>query len=270
MTGPQLLALANGIVCNGQHRCIFCGAPATRSHTLSESFTTRDTLKCPGSQFACDGCFLCLEEVGDAVYHTGETYRFTKAFRRMCSWVVTDKYATAATKGHLDYLRRICIDPPSPPFTISLAVSGQKHVMYRSVVNHDVGSITVTLEGEPVTYRCEELAARLTLCGRLVSATGKPALAESPKSSLWFRVCERFADGEAYCSEWERVRNEPLSRLAAFLSPAKEVAEREHPGDGHNGIPSEGSGPDRPEPKNRRGGNRQHQRGGQASLFGSL
>lgn len=271
MTGPQLLAMASGITSLGQYRCVFCGAPANREYELSESFTTRDTLRCPGSKHICVGCTLALEEVGIAVYHTGESYHFTKAFRRMCSWVITSKVVTAATKAHTAYLRRVCLNPPEPPFVVSLAVSGQKHVLYRSVVNHDSGSaIVATLEGEPVEFRPVDLMRRLDLCGRLVSATGKPALVESPTPAFWFRVSERFVDGIQLCETWERVRGEPLSRLAAFLCPAKEEAEREYPGDRHDRLSEAGCGSDRPKPENRRGRNGKCQGGGNPTLFGDV
>lgn len=270
MTGPELLALANGFHCLGAERCVYCGAAASVLYALPDSFTTRDTLRCPGSKFICRGCRLATEEVGIAVYPTNERYHFTKAFRRMCSWVVTENSAYAATKGHIEYLRSACLHPPAPPYMISLAVSGQKHVLYRSVVNHDNINIVVTLEGEPIQYRPHELKDRLALCGRLVSATGKPALAETPKPSFWIRVCERFALGESWCSEWEQVRNEPLTRLAAFLCPAKEASEREYPSDRHDGVPSASGGPDRPAPKD--GGGRIAQRQGRSNptLFGNV
>ena len=90
MSGPEFMALVSGKPCSGDNRCVFCGALAYVPHFLSDSFTTRDTLRCPGSSYICNGCILCLEEVGEAHYHTGEIYKFTKAFRRMCSWIVSE------------------------------------------------------------------------------------------------------------------------------------------------------------------------------------
>lgn len=212
MTATQLLAASRGIECTGPHRCVYCGAPASAPFAVPSSFTARDTLRCPGSQFACAGCLLALEEVGEAVYCTGERYQFTKAFRRMCSWVVTSANAVAATKGHIDYLRGVCLNPPEPPFAISLAVSGQRHILYRGVVCQSRDAASATLEGERIDYRPAELAAMLALAGRVCAATGKPALVESPGPSLWFRVCERYADGERIAAEWSNVWQSPLAR----------------------------------------------------------
>lgn len=271
MTGPELFALAHGRRCTGPHRCLFCGAPAAAPYALPDSFTARDTLRCPGSPFACAGCSLCLEESGDARYPDGTTRHFTKAFRRMCSWVVTATTAVAATKAHLDYLRGVCAGPPAPPFLVSLAVSGQKHLLYRGVVNHTTAAAAVTLEGERIDYRPGELRDRLALCGRLCAATGKPALAGPPTPSFWFRVCEAFAAGDRLCETWSRVREEPLSRLAAFLCPPKEACQREYPGDRHDRVPPPGGGTHRPEPQAHRGrGRAKREGGGGAALPGAV
>lgn len=273
---PSLLAVASGRPCSGPHRCVFCAAPASEPYTLPDSFTTRDTLRCPGSGYICSGCVLALEEVGTATYHDGERYEWTKAYRRMCSHVITadPRRVVMATKAHGDYLRGVCLSPPDPPFAVSLAVSGQKHVLYRGVVCWSRSDAAVTLEGERVDYRPDELADRLALCGRLCAATGKPALDETPGVSLWIRVCERYgaAAGESMCEEWDRVRQEPISRLASFLTPRKDVCDHEYPGcpgDRHDGVPPPGGGSDRPEPQaDRRGRSRERQGGSQATLPG--
>lgn len=242
MTGPALFAVSQGVRCVGDYPCVFCGAPAATPYAPPDSFTARDTLVRPSARHVCVGCVLCLEEVGVARYHDGSAYPFTKAFRRMCSWVFSPVGATAATKAHTDYLRGVCLCPPAPPFAISLTTSGQKHVLYRSVVNYAPDNVVVTLEGDRVEYCPAQLSARLALCGRVAAATGKPALAEAPSSNVWRRVCERYADGESVCAFWDRVWADPVSRLAAFLCPNKGACELVYPGDGRGGIPPAGGG----------------------------
>lgn len=229
----DLFAASKGTRCSGYFRCIFCGSPASQSYSLKDSFTARDTLRCPGSSHACAGCLLALEESGTAIYHDGSRQEFTKAFRRMCSWIVTASSCVAATKAHMSYLRDVCLEPPPPPYFISIAVSGQRQILYRSILCRLDSHAVITLEGERIDYRPADLADRLRLCGMLAAATGKPALSEPPGHSLWFRVCERYSQGESLCSEWERVRHEPLSQLAAFLCAPKEACEHEYPGDRH-------------------------------------
>jgi CRISPR type IV-associated protein Csf1 len=271
MTFAELLAIASGEKCEGEFRCVFCGAQASREYQLPSSFTTRDTLAVPNGKHICNGCILSTQESGEATYHTGEVYQYTKAFRRMCSWVVTRKQAIAATKGHIEYLRGVCLNPPEPPFGISIAVSGQKHVIYRGVVCHSQHDISLTLEGETISYKPSDLQKRLELCGKLAASTGKPALSETPSASFWIRVCDRFANGEELCTEWEQVMNEPLSRLAVFLCPKKEDCESAYPSDRPAPIPVAGRGVDRPDKKANRGSrNSKRQKPGCGSLFGDV
>jgi hypothetical protein len=180
---------------------------------------------------------LCLRESAEITLIDGEIRRGQKV--RGYSWVVTANSALAATKAHLEQLRALCLDPPEPPFAIVLTDSGQTHQLYRGTVNHSREVVTVTLEAEPVTYRAgqrvfyrpDELAPRLDLCGRLIAATGKPALREPITQRFALAVMERYCDGEALLNLWTRVREQPLSRLAAWISPAKETCLNVYPSD---------------------------------------
>jgi len=150
---------------------------------------------------------------------------------RCFSWVITAQQAQAATKADLAYLRNVCLNPPPPPCAIVLSDSGQKHLLYRGVVNHARDPLTVTLETERITYWIAKLRTRLSLCGHLIAATGKPALSEPPDARLGMAVIGRYRDGEAFINQWQYVWQEPLSRLASWLSPPKEVCERDYPSD---------------------------------------
>lgn len=272
----ELFAVAHGLACAGPHPCLLCGSPSAESYTLPDTFTTRDTLARPGSPFRCEGCRLAMAEVGDAVYPTGEVYRFAKAYRRMCSWVVTTSGATAYTKAHLDDLRAVCLTPPVPPFAVSIAVSGQKQVLYRAVVCRDSASPTVTLEGERIDYRPAELVDRLDLVGRVCAATGKPALVEPPGPPVAFRLCERYAGGEGLYERWAMCWESPLSRLASFLTPNRENCQREYPSDWpiasdrHGGVPAAGGQTGRSDATNRSRRRGERQRGSNATLFGDV
>ena len=268
---PELVGLAHGVACAGPHPCCFCGAAAARPYALPDSFTARDTLARPGSPWLCGGCAVCLQEAGVARYPDGTIYPFTKAFRRMLTHVVTAGSCVVATKAHTAWLRGVCLDPPDPPFGISVAVSGQKHVLYRGVVCHSREAVSLTLEGERIDYRPAELRGRLELAGRVCAATGKPALAETPGVAVWQRVCDRYAAGEAICGQWCRVWREPLSRLAAFLSPPKEGCACDYPGDRLGGVPAEGGRAGRPDAQaHGGGGDAQRARARGATLFGDV
>lgn len=286
---PELMAAAHGLRCDGGEVCFYCGAACDGSNLAStyvrDSFTGRPLARAPGSASVCTGCVLCLREDAEFDQIDGTRRRVVKGCMRAFSWVISldPPSALGASKAHLDKLRAAALDPPPPPFALVYSDSGQTHQLYRGVVNHARGPgmpVVVTLEAEPITYHVEALTDRLDLVGRLVAATGKPALAGPPSVRMAIAVVERYGDdGAALIEEWESLFSDPLSRLAAWLSPNKEVctvaypadkpAAAGDPGPGHGGVPPQAGRTGRPRSDagdDRKGGN---PRCGQPLLFDS-
>ena len=270
---PHLLARSHGLDCSGPIRCFYCGAPCDKTYPASQyvkdSFNGRGEVVAPGSPAVCAGCVLCLRESCDLIQITGEPRNVRVAAMRAFSWLITSDKALAGSKAHLAELRAAALSPPPAPWALVLSDSGQKHLLYRGVVNHESPPWVVTLEGDRVSYMPVSLADRMILCGRLIAATGKPALAEPVNVRFASSVIGRYRDGEAMVEEWTRVRPEPLSRLAAWLSPKKELCDHEFPGDldpepdpavapdpGHGSVPPQARRPGRsgPDPGHERKG----------------
>lgn len=229
---PELLADAHGLKCEGPCRCFYCGTACdAEKHPTSayvkNSFTAINTVSCPGSPAVCEGCVLSLKQDATITLIDGETR--DGQHMQGYSWLIFDNIAHAATKAHLDRIRALCLNPPQPPFAVVLSDSGQTHQLYRGVVNHGRETVVVTLEGLKVACRPDELRDRLALCGKLVAATGKPAMAEPVSTRFAVAVAEYFRDGVSLVEEWERVREQPLSRLSAWLCPNKETSQHEYP-----------------------------------------
>lgn len=227
-TAPQLFAIARGIDVNvGPYRCFFCGGECNDSLpsqvVVKDSFTSRDTV-C-GGEYVCRGCVAAMDEDAEIQLADGEVRQSQKV--RGYSWVIS-KHAIACTKSHRAWLCGICLAPPAPPFVISISDSGQKHLLYRAVVCHSRDVITITLEGERVTYRPVELTSRMLLCRKLIAATGKPALAESVTPRFAMNVIG-YHRNESLITTWLECREQSLSRLATWLSPAKESCLSEFP-----------------------------------------
>ncbi len=228
-TVPELFHLAmTGNNLTGGHACFYCGASADASTPVSEyvkdSFTGRSEVVSPGSQWVCAGCRLCLREDAELTMLDGSRRRVTKCAMRAFSWLVTSTEAKAGSKANLDVWRTVCLNPPAPPFAIVLSDSGQKHLLYRGVVNHSLDVVTVTLETERITYRPADLAAAIQLTTKLVAATGKPALDEPPGPRFSQAMAEYFAEWESLLNQWEELYGKPLARLASWLSPGKDAA----------------------------------------------
>lgn len=205
---------------SGPHRCYFCGTRSderfTAAKAVKDSFTSRDTV-C-GGDFVCGGCIAALDEqatikLPDGTIRTGQK-------TRCYSWVANGSGAVAATKAHRQWLLQQCLRPPKPPFIICLSDSGQKHLLYRSVVCFSQQNVTVTLEGQRVTYFPAELEDRYRLVVAMVAAVGKPAL-ESPLTYRQQMTAIEMHETEAYLSRWQRVCSRPLSQLALWFCPGK-------------------------------------------------
>jgi hypothetical protein len=226
-TAPQLFARIVPSETD-TNRCFFCGGlcgdktPADKF--VKSSFTGLDTVT--RSPWVCDGCIESQDESAEIALPGGELREGQKV--RGYSWVIDQECRIAATKAHRQWLLQWCIEPPDPPFVICITDSGQKHLLYRAVVNHSREPVTVTLEGEPITYSRLELIARWQLCRRICAATGKPALSEPMSAQTQMRVFEHYGSYE-FLNEWLAVASKPVTRLAAWLCPPRDECFIEFP-----------------------------------------
>lgn len=223
----QLFAGMNPV---GSRHCFYCGGKCAEGQSIpasehvKKSFTSRDTVA--GGDLVCLGCVAAMDERATIQLADGTVREKQKV--RCYSWVITHDKPIAATKSHRQWLLETCLSPPEPPFVIMLSDSGQKHLLYRAAVCHSREVITITLEDQRITYTPDELRERLLLCKKIAAATGKPAILESPSPSAQMRVLEHFAD-ESLLADWLSVREHPLTRLAAWLTPASKECQIDFP-----------------------------------------
>lgn len=225
MSLGELAAAAFGVPFrHGGRRCFYCGSRcgdnALASEHVRSSFTSRDTVA--AGTHVCDGCIAAICEDATLRLPTGEIRHGQK--RRGYSWVLTTDGAVAASKSHMNYLRSVCLSPPAPA-VICLAVSGQKHLLYRSRVNTDSTHAMVNLESETITYSPSELAVRIAMTTRLAAVIGKPGL-EPPMELGTQLYYLRNGGCDELLDQWISIQGEPLSRLAIFLTPSKEHCHR--------------------------------------------
>lgn len=210
------------------HRCFFCGGlcgeEMPTASFVKKSFTGLDTVTL--SPWVCLGCVASQDERANITLADGEVRESQKV--RGYSWVIDGAGPIAATKAHREWLIGKCLSPPEPPFVICISDSGQKHLLYRAVVCHSREVVTVTLEGQVITYRPHKLQDRLDLCKRICAATGKPAMVETLTSQSQMRVVEHY-DSDEWLTEWLAVAESPLTKLATWLTPKREDCENEHP-----------------------------------------
>jgi CRISPR type IV-associated protein Csf1 len=224
-TATQLFA---GVGPSGTETCFYCGGSCEPIHPAKEivksSFTGLDTVTL--SDWVCPGCVAAMQEKMEITLVDGQIRTGQKI--RGYSWVITDSQKLACTKSHRAKLQELCTNPPQPPFVICLSDSGQKHLLYRAVVNLSRDRVTVTLEGEVITYRPTQLIERIELCKMIAAATGKPAMKEAMTPQSQMRIVEHF-ESEEVLAAWLDCFSEPLTRLAVWLCPAKEECRDEYP-----------------------------------------
>ena len=226
-----LFALARGLELRpGPHRCFFCGAACDESEPASRwvkrTCTVRQYVAAPGSEFVCRGCAASMNERAEVPVADEPQPRYGKRVRCF-SWVITAAKARAFTHAHIPQLAALCCEPPEPPFGLVLAVSGQRHLIYRGAVNLQRDLVTVSLEEEQITYAPRLLRDRLRLAESLAACAGKPSLSRPPSMGLFARCLEYYGEtGPA--DAWSAVWAEPISRLAAWLSRPKEKCRDEH------------------------------------------
>jgi hypothetical protein len=254
--------LFSGLSEKGNNHCYYCGAfcddEFEKNDYVKDTFTNRDIVKYPISNFVCGGCVESLGAGPDELLMIDGEIKKRGNDRgmqpRMYSWIITKNKKLAATKAHIAYLRETILNPPQPPFCVILADSGQKQLIFRSFVSMSRDYFPVMLEEEIIFIHPDKLMQRIQLANKLCAAIGKPALLINCKSIQYAIICEKYFGDIKSLEQWLTVMNEPMSRLAAWLSKNKEDSQNEYPAIERGGIPPEACGAHRPVEKNGRNG----------------
>ncbi len=213
MNASALLAKAHGKAIAGKSPCFYCGNPADLPLVLSSSFNERYACAYPDSDSICQGCQIALDE--KAVM----AGRDKPQKMRSWSWLITADNAEPI--AGVARLRAVCLDPPTPPWVLTVAVSGQKHLIWRAPVNLDNAVCVVQMEMQRVIYRPTILRDRLDLAMRICSASGKPCLTEDMDVGLAMRLMDAGLS-EDELNDWFDRAAEPINQLAAHICPPKD------------------------------------------------
>jgi len=213
---------------NGEEKCFYCGLNCDKTYTKEEyvknTFTNRDIVRYPGSNFIC-GC--CVESLAGN-YEVEQIDGIVKNGRagqpRMYSWLLTEQKREAFTKKHLAFARENILNPPTPPFAIILADSGQKQLIFRAPVNYDKINFVVMLEEKYIKVNPIILNIYLEKAILCSAAIGKIALKNSDEFNNYKNIIEYYGS-EVPLVEWMEIYNTPMGELAVWLCPGKKEAE---------------------------------------------
>lgn len=195
---------------SGSEKCFYCSAPAREPLKLSSTFVDWWSVAQPESRHICDGCLISIDE--KIPIKGKDKLQKTRGY----SWLVELEKRTPYTKAHKEIIYCHLLNPPKPPWAFAIAESGQKHLLYRTPINHDSEPpFVVQLEMEQIVYTPVDLLWRVTLAKEVVAAVGHKG-ATNPGVGL------ALAGNPELAEKWMEVYREPLTRLAMFVCPSQE------------------------------------------------
>ena len=226
ITAPQLFA---GILDPaGEENCFFCnGACDTtykRKDYVKDTFTNRDIVLVPGSDYVCKGCVSSLNQRATINLIDGEIRE--GQMTQLYSWFFDSTGARAFTKAHSSIIRNLLLNPPDLPFGVVFSTSGRKHLLFRSVLAWDKSEYRVMFEEEKILINVELLKQRLVDAEVLIAAIGKPAIEEMNMNHA-MKYYEYYGNLDLF-NKWKVVAMQPLNRLAVYISPNQKECQSVH------------------------------------------
>jgi len=145
--------------------CYLCGSiPATKPKEgiLKDSFTAHSSAKSPTSDKLCDRCHYVIPL--RLKYYNPHSQKEVLLFGRCWSWLISEKESYPKIEGDRvtdlptrPQIREWLVNPPEPPFTIAIAESGQKHILFLAKEANSREIFPVLFEINLLTINRQEL-----------------------------------------------------------------------------------------------------------------
>ena len=211
----------------GKEKCFYCGIDCGKEYKkidfVKPTFTNRDIVKNPCSDYVCGCCVESMITGWDVTLIDGDHKTDRSGTPRFFSWILSETGNHAFSKRHLDYAREKIKRPPEPPFSIILADTGQKQLIFRAPVNYDKSMFVILLEEKEIEVIPELITEYLQKAELISAACGKKSLMEPDQFNNWKNVIELYGS-EVPLVEWISIYQTPMGELAAWLCPGKEEA----------------------------------------------
>lgn len=216
---------------DGREYCFYCGISCDdkfqKDDYVKKTFTNRDIVARPASNYVCGCCVEAMAGKANTVQVDGTTKTGRGGSPRMYSWLLSEAGKHAFTKRHLDYARSIVIEPPKPPFSIILSDSGQKQLIFRAPVNWSSEVFSVLLEEKVIDVHFFSFVKYLELATICSAAIGKKQLTD-PNSFIAYKSVIDLYGTEENLEKWMEIYASPMGELAAWLCPGKKDARNEY------------------------------------------
>lgn len=210
--------------------CWLCGGETAGNgwhfkDVIGTAFTDFNAAKAPQSKTVCGSCAALMkkeawEEACGA--HGHSPYFPVKDDKKpfLANWMFSNHVFSADGWFRPDRkgVRALLLSPPAPPFVITLAAVGKKHVIFRARLNHDANIFSVQLDEEEVLVGRARFAELLAVFEQAYAiGFSKDSLLTGiyNQAAVLSVGVGRWREVEAKVSEW-RNKEPGLLRLAHF------------------------------------------------------
>lgn len=215
--------------------CYLCGtSPAIHELILKKSFTAHSVAKCPESKHLCDRCEFSINL--RANYWNNAKGKYSLLYARNWSWLYQgDNLLSPVLGGEQNgfpivknlatriEIRDWLLNPPDPPFTIAIAESGQKHILFLAQPGHSKTLFPVQFETDSLIVKKPEFDNLLFAFEGLMGlgATKMEIVTGEYKSGFLLQAIAdpRFEEWE---STMERIRGQRLLDLLSHVGQKNE------------------------------------------------
>lgn len=186
--------------------CFLCGAENVTGYPVEQvikaTFTDANLAKAPWSNMVCDACTWAI------------SYRELRNY----SIVATEDVLLHPSRQEL---RDILISPPTPPFLICVAESGQKWLHYKSAIAYSRELFPVRFEDLMVYVRPTQFASLIEIVENILQVFTK---SEVMTGNYQVQKIQKYGLSEFERAEESlmRVRKSALFRLALYLASVPE------------------------------------------------
>jgi len=153
--------------------CYLCGkSPAEKPLFLKDSFTAHSLAACPWSKKLCARCEFAINT--RASYWSQSKQKWSVLYARNWAWLYQgETLLSPVFDGEIDgfpvvknlatrkEIRDWILNPPSPPFTICIPESGQKHTLFLAKENYSQSLFAVQFETDVVWIEKEKFTRHL-------------------------------------------------------------------------------------------------------------
>ena len=138
-----------------ENYCYLCGtSPANHNLELKDTFTNHNYAKYPQSKYLCDRCNWAIPLRCKYIKPDGKE---STLYSRNWSWLISKEKSypiieddTVRELPTRAMIREWIINPPNPPFTIAIAESGQKHILFMSQESCDRDLFPILFEHDVI------------------------------------------------------------------------------------------------------------------------